>query len=210
MVDQLSRAINLVCAHRLSSFFVRTFFFNCAPSAHRRAGEGHHQRKRERAREREKREEKGSTSLGLGATYVRFPEEELPVEIRDLRQDTDGERESGERRGEGSEGRRNVIGLGSEQRLKQFLPGEPSRQTEDMERAARTDWDEGGGHRGTSMVSMSITSRLRKPRRARSLRSSHPRPPAPITNTLIMLCSISFVSSPGQKLAPALGPANAP
>jgi len=53
---------------------------------------------RERDKAREKREEKGSTSLGLGATYVRFPEEELPIEIRDLRQDTDVERESGEAR----------------------------------------------------------------------------------------------------------------
>lgn len=36
----------------------------------------------------------------------------------------------------------------------------------------------------TSIVSMSITSMLPKPVRARSLRSSHPRPPAPTTSTL--------------------------
>ena len=36
----------------------------------------------------------------------------------------------------------------------------------------------------TSIRSMSITSRFRKPERAKSLRSSHPKPPAPTTNTL--------------------------
>jgi hypothetical protein len=38
------------------------------------------------------------------------------------------------------------------------------------------------------------------------LSSSHPSPPAPMTKTLISLCSICFVPSPGQKFAPALGP----
>ena len=51
----------------------------------------------------------------------------------------------------------------------------------------------------TSMVSMSITSMLRKPDSARFLRISHPRPPAPITSSLAVSLIAVIEGSPGMK-----------
>lgn len=49
------------------------------------------------------------------------------------------------------------------------------------------------------MVSMSITSMLRKPDSARFLRISHPRPPAPITSNLAVSLIAVIEGSPGMK-----------
>lgn len=48
------------------------------------------------------------------------------------------------------------------------------------------------------MVSMSITSMLRKPESARFLRISHPRPPAPMTSSLAVSLIAVIEGSPGM------------
>ena len=49
------------------------------------------------------------------------------------------------------------------------------------------------------MVSMSITSMFPKPVRARSLSSSHPRPPAPTTRIRLADFMKSYISAAGSK-----------
>jgi hypothetical protein len=56
------------------------------------------------------------------------------------------------------------------------------------------------------MVSMSITSMLRKPDKARFLRISHPRPPAPITRSRAVSLMAVIEGSPGMKLSSVYAP----
>lgn len=58
----------------------------------------------------------------------------------------------------------------------------------------------------SSIVSMSMTWRCRKPMRARFLSSSHPRPPAPTTSTQQWSRSICRLSGDGSKSGRQNGP----